>query len=88
MTKCEFEKEICRRMNALKINFAKKDEYILVRLGKTKYQISILEPVEGDDRKCFVRLDRSDIKKCDCDAELVFIKPCTSYYLLQYLTKK
>lgn len=72
----DFEAEFLRRVNALHLSFIFKKEYIQIE----RFRIEIGEPVPNDDRKCVVKLfERENLK---------FEKPCTSYYLLQYITSK
>lgn len=72
----DFEAEFLRRINALRIPFTIHRDHIAIK----KYTVYVYSEVDGDDRKCNVCLYKND--------QLVFDKPCTTYYLTQYVSSK
>lgn len=90
MKKKEFEAELLRRMNALRMEYKLTETgNIKVRLGDDKWTIKVLEPILGDERKCMVRLFHQKVRNNNncvkAVSSLKFEKPCTTYYIIQYL---
>lgn len=84
-----FEAEFLRRLNAMRIAFEILPKGIKVKADKGWWLVEVKEPIVGDNRKCLVTLQTIEKRHVAGTTVPVtttrFHKPCTSYYLLQYI---